>query len=520
MLQALGKRCLALVVRTCDICWVKSAKIEFLHFKPSDMEYLWNIIALGFLCLCFGICVTRLCQNSRSSLLANEYIDNKDFNYPYTESSISLSQNVPASAYLGNYRSQSAAAKLTGKDTNLEFWMKQIGSGLTILMEEAGYDYISQHKSLDFCSRYVVPFLGPSPVDSRPRNWKSFMTDDFSPFEYSWSWESTPKIRFSFEPIGTNAGSAADYFNRSRPLECVDVLRSSLRKSNWLWFDSIANSFYKKEIGAGLAPATSGDSSSPSSIFLALEIGQQEITAKAYFVPVKAEQMGRTRLSVLADTIHGLEHGRGEISAYKLFEEYAQLQETRSPFHIVGVAVDCVDPTVSKLKIYARSQATSFNSICSTLRLGDKVSSWNGEALAELRELWQLVLSLESTYPDSQEVDCVEHKTSGVLYNFDVKANNALPETKIYIPVKHYGKTDRAISQGLATFLERRGKDQHVTAYLKAIERLSSYRQLDDGCGMQTYVSCSVKQGNLALTSYISPEIHHLGRWSLKRESV
>lgn len=381
-------------------------------------------------------------------------------------------------------------------------------------MEEAGYDSITLTRGLDFYSRFVVPFLGPRPLESRARNWKSFMTDDFSPLEYSWSWDDTPKIRYSYEPIGTGAGTALDFFNRTRPLQCVDAMRKAVPETDWQWFDTFAQSFYDDQIGSGHAQQGPQDVSSPSAIFLAVEVGKHETMGKAYLVPVKAEQTGQTRLAVLTEAIQSAEKGSVTLPAYNILHDYVRAQEAISPFHIIGVAVDCIDPCLSRVKIYLRSQGTAFNHVCSTLSLGGRISPWPTSALEELRELWNLVLSLPSDHLDEQELESSSHETSGVLYNFDIKPNNAIPETKIYIPVKHYGRSDRAIAQGLVTFLERHSKAKHTASFLNAIDRLCSYRRLEDGCGFQTYISCAIKKGSLHITSYISPEVHHPGRWT------
>jgi DMATS type aromatic prenyltransferase len=381
-------------------------------------------------------------------------------------------------------------------------------------MAGAGYSNAFQERMLDFFSENVALYMGPGPADGRPQHWRSFMTDDYSPLEYSWAWESSPVIRFSFEPIGASAGSEIDQFNRTEPLKCVDRLRRTLPKSDWRWFDSIANSFYQE--GASRLQGVSPDESSPSSILLAFDIAEKGVMSKVYFVPVKAEQTGQSRLSILHNAVGELQP-KVDLPAYTYLDEYLHSQETVSPFDIIGVSVDCIDPSKSKLKIYARSHSTSFHSVLSTLSLGGKLSLWDEQSIDELRELWQLVLSLPESFPDDRELPHSTHETGGILYNFDVKKDNQYPETKIYIPVKHYGANDEAIAKGLVEFLARRGRDQHAQAFLQSIQQLCSYRALNESCGFQTYIACAVKKGKLSLTSYFSPEIYHPGRRSKRR---
>jgi len=411
--------------------------------------------------------------------------------------------------------SQSAAKPFLNdamKRPTPNLWLDTLGSGLSILMDEAGYDLETQDSGLQFFSQHVVPYLGPCPVKGLPWRWKSFMTDDFSTLEYSWSWSSSPKIRYSFEPVGANAGTAGDPFNRAGPLECAEELRSTIPGSDWRLFDSFAGSLHDSTRDAGLALENNRSLSSPSSIFLAIEVGKRETMAKAYLIPVRAEQIRKSRLSILSESI---EKAPIELPAFKPLDEFIRQRQKTSPLQIIGIAVDCIDPSISKLKIYLRSQETSFTSICSILSLNGRIKTWDDETTRELWGLWTLVLSLPSTHSVHDPLDpgTPQHETSGILYNFDIQTTNHIPSSKIYIPVKHYGKNDRAIAQGLLTFLQQRGRTDHTEEFLRAIESLSEYRLLEDGCGLQTYISCAVKNGRLDLTSYISPEIHHPGRW-------
>lgn len=409
----------------------------------------------------------------------------------------------------------------SSKDLDTDFWMSTTGNDLSILLEEAGYHREARNSSLNVLKTHIAPFLGPRPTQAgAPHNWRSFMTDDYSPLEYSWAWERTPKIRYSYEPIGSEAGSSSDLFNRKRSLENMDSLRSGvLRYADWTWFNAFADVFYSSSApSATSACSTPNDraTSSPSSIFMALEISAEQTAGKAYLVPVKAEQTGRSRLSVLGEAIQTIETPSLTLSAYPAVETYMNhREEAGSPLHIIGVAVDCVDPSLSKLKIYLRAQETSFESVRSVLSLGGAIEPWSDETLADLRELWRHVFSLDNDFSDSMDLRSLTHETAGILYNFDIKANNTVPDTKVYIPVKHYGRNDKAVAEGVVAFMRKKCYPrEHTDAFLRATNRLcGKHRQLADGTGMQTYVSCAVKKGRLSVTSYISPQVYHPRRF-------
>lgn len=366
------------------------------------------------------------------------------------------------------------------------------------------------HKSgLDFFDCNVVPQFEAVSSQCKARSWRSFMTDDFSPFEYSWSWETSPKIRYSFEPVGAKAGTLLDHCNRKRPLACAANLQRTVPDSDWRMFHFFANAFYDSEPDINHRLEWEREISSPSSMFFALELGLTDPVVKAYLIPVIAEQTQQSRLSVLSKS---LGQYSSELFAYPMLEEYIVQRQAHDPIQIIGLAVDCVDPALARLRIYLRSQDTSFNTVQSVLTLDGRIPTWTNEAIADLWNLWKLVLDLPQKHSMNDPLGRVSHETSGMLYNFDIQPHKTWPESKLYIPVKHYGKNDRKIAEGLTAFVREHGQIEQTRKFVRAIERLCSYRRLEDGRGMQTYISCGVKDGKLAITSYISPELNHAGR--------
>ncbi|KAE8376763.1 aromatic prenyltransferase [Aspergillus bertholletiae] len=394
------------------------------------------------------------------------------------------------------------------------FWENAVGIALKTLMGGAGYDAATLQANLMFVSQIVAPALGARPIQGQAPRWKSFMTDDYSPLEYSWSWDGErPTIRYSFEPIGPLAGTKWDPHNHQAGMACVDQLQRHLPDADWRWFAHFARAFHQ-DTSAKIAP-TNSPGPSLSSVFIGFDLGRDgHRMCKMYLLPVKAEQTGQSRLEVLDDAIRTLPQF-SDLSAYPPLEGFLRHQEALgTPAHIIAVAVDCVDPSASKLKIYFRSSSTSFASVKDTLTAGKVVSSWDDSSLEQLKELWYLVFGLSPDFPCSQELPVKSHETSGVLYNFDIKFCNHEPETKVYIPVRHYAQSDRAIATGLVKFLQRHGRQpQYHERFLQTLERYASFRSLDQGCGVQTYIACAFKRGKLSLTSYFSAEIYHPGRW-------
>jgi DMATS type aromatic prenyltransferase len=403
-------------------------------------------------------------------------------------------------------------------ELDTRFWGETVGTALSTLMKGADYDAATMEEHLAFCSQSVAPYLGQRPIQGQLPPWRSFMTDDFSPLEYSWSWEkSRPVIRYSFEPIGAKAGTALDPYNHEGPMEWVDHIcqHHKLPSANWQWFTHLARAFYQDPCSpvAEQAPIYAPRVSSPSSVFVGFDLGSNGLMGKMYLVPVIAEQTGQSRLTVLNDALRTLPNCR-ELLAYKYLDRFLQIRNKTDPVHILGVATDCTDLANSKLKIYFRSPVTTFASVKDTLTAGGTVTLWNDNQLGELRDLWFRLLGLPPDFPEDRELPEKTHETGGILYNYDIKPGNQQPETKVYIPVRHYGKNDIAIARELVGFLRARlgHEEKYYQNFFQVLDKFSSFRDPRQGCGLQTYISCALKGEKLSLTSYLSPQIYHPGR--------
>ena len=72
------------------------------------------------------------------------------------------------------------------------------------MLQAAGYNSETEERYAVFYDEQVAPLLGPRPDEKDGPVWPSFMTDDHSPVELSWSWKAqnaSPEVRLSLEPI-------------------------------------------------------------------------------------------------------------------------------------------------------------------------------------------------------------------------------------------------------------------------------------------------------------------------------
>ncbi|KAG7001491.1 4-O-dimethylallyl-L-tyrosine synthase [Physcia stellaris] len=407
-------------------------------------------------------------------------------------------------------------------------WWQATGPSLLHMLEEAKYDSHSQQKHLTFYSKHLVHRLGPWPLgQEQPSRWRSFVTDDFSPLEYSWSWNKgsldAPKVRYTIELVGPEAGSVQDSFNITAAVDTAREIACNSPNVDLTWFNHFLSAFVDPSLPLTLLQADSlVATASPSSVFLAFDLNHNgTIAMKAYLIPLKAEQTGTSRLGVVSDTIAALP---SPFPSFSILEEFLLTHTLGLSTSIVGVGVDCVHPSKARLRLYVRFSITCFDKVIDMLTLGGTLPTLkSAKALGKFRKLWYQLLSLPSDFPTSSDLPSTNHETGGILYSFDVKPGNVLPEAKIYVPVKHYAENDSKAFYGLKSFLEEEGKSQWIDAFQEVLQSVSSRRRRTgvDGRegnaigsmewekqrGMQTYVGVGFEGDDLALTSYIAPQL-------------
>jgi DMATS type aromatic prenyltransferase len=314
------------------------------------------------------------------------------------------------------------------------------------------------------------------------------------------------------EAIGRLAGSSFDPVNQISTLELRHDLAKHNPQTDWTLFDFLQNSFYDKKQGLQLR-LKSSEGSSPTSIMMAFAL-DREIATKAYFFPLNAEQRNITRLQFLKEIMGQLRTEKISLSGFDHLLGFLKTPQGIT-CNIICLAIDCVQPGRSRYKIYVRSPETSFERVWDMMTMGGRLKGLGNTSRANLKDLWRLTLGLDEDFNERAPLPGKAHATAGVLYYYDIKAGDEAPESKVYVPVRHYAANDRDIINGLGEYLRTRGLDDYLPNFIRALEATCSHRRLDEGAGFQTYVGCCIgKGGTLQLCSYINPEIYHPKRWS------
>ncbi|KAK0387751.1 hypothetical protein NLU13_3996 [Sarocladium strictum] len=410
-------------------------------------------------------------------------------------------------------------------DDDCELWNQEIGSQLATMLEMAEYSASSQVLHTDFFLNSVSPFLGYHPKGEKPlpHIWKSFMTDDHTPVELSWAWSSgdrkAPVVRYSVEPISRAACRGLDMDNVDAN---VRMLGEALRIAPDM--DLCLHRHFRKALTASRG-STAGrgqldqDASVASAVpqaqcFIAFDLQDDHVVVKQYYIPNRRSmELGCDNWRLVRDALLNIPAAwmpRIDPALSVLTEFIGSFDADKAPT-VEIMAVDCIDPAQSRLKIYCRSRSTSFDSVVHMLALGGRKPLQADERSA-LWDLWMAVFSLTPETYSSAEQGLPEkgHRTAGLLYYYELKANSSCPKSKVYLPVRHYAQNDDQIARGLSSFLEARGKGFKSGSYYDAVRKLCKNRNLSDGLGFHTYVSWAGDKGKWNITAYFNPQSYSI----------
>lgn len=341
-----------------------------------------------------------------------------------------------------------------------QYWWQGSGYALAVLLRNAGYDDAAQIRILEFFARRITGSLGVANEPGAPQQqrWKSFMTDDNTPIELSWDWHTgveRPTVRFSIEPVGLDAGGPSDPRNERAAAEFKRAVPQALPATDMRWFDHF-EAFFSEGMDRNVVEGH------PSKVFWAFDLGEKDITSKAYFFPgYRARATGATNLQVIAEAIAAAPSCTPEkLGAFDAFASYVHEHEQagHAPLELDMLAIDMMDPSQSRLKIYFRNRQTTFQSVRETMTLGGRVTGADmDQGLAHLKSLWAALFDQEGD-DDNAPLGRADHRTAGILYNVEFRLGGSqqqqAPKAKIYIPVRHYARSDAHVVAAVGKFVD------------------------------------------------------------------
>lgn len=261
------------------------------------------------------------------------------------------------------------ASKWLEGTTQSQPWRTLVGSQLSILAHESEYNVDRQLEVLLFLYSQALPRVGPlySPEKSSEwsRRWASLLTDDGSPFEYSWKWNGsspdTPEIRYCIEAIGAHTGTPGDPFNfleTERLLADELAARLSQPRLDLTWHHHLTKTLGVQD----RKPAPTNPEAPPSSMFVAFEHVANGTVVKNYYLPASdPESGGVPTFPTFANATRGILENTDALDAAMYYVTRDPVGSTMAPDML---AIDWIDPAKSRLKLYASSPKSSFASNC------------------------------------------------------------------------------------------------------------------------------------------------------------
>ncbi|CAK4032110.1 dimethylallyl tryptophan synthase 1 [Lecanosticta acicola] len=424
---------------------------------------------------------------------------------------------------------------LPPRDEDFEYWWQLTGLHLAIMLQAAEYPSERQYNALLFHYHYVVPYLGPRPKPDGTMKWQSLLGVEGSPIEYSWKWNAPgglPDVRYCMEAIDQYTGSAMDPLNQHAHREMLHHMAEAFPSVNLSWVNHFFATLYDHDPSKYVAEAAAG-SHFTTTVMTAPEFLPEGLNVKTYFIPRKIGQTeGQIPLAEWEKSLQLLDPGNKARAAMHEFLSMTAEGQAMSPFML---AVDDVTPEKSRLKFYFQTSHTSFQSVREIMTLGGAIKVPD-EKLAELKSLVYAVTDLPEDFPEEDEAPLTQAYAplakenfvelpillAGYIYYFEIAPGQTLPQIKFYTPVRRYGPDDYKLAGGITKWMAAHGRGEYTDRYFNMLNNLSQHRRLQDGKGIQTYVSCLIKRsGSLDITSYLGPEAFDPGRGeSSRRRSV
>ncbi|KAL4791624.1 tryptophan dimethylallyltransferase-domain-containing protein [Aspergillus venezuelensis] len=425
---------------------------------------------------------------------------------------------------------------LPSRGPDADAWWQLTGRHLAVLLEAAAYPIEKQYECLLFHYHYAAPNLGPAPKEgASPTQWKSMLQLDGTPFEFSWKWNTPngePDVRIGLEPIGPMAGTPLDPLNHSATREVLHKLSSAVPDADLTWTHHFLATLFDHDYAKYTAEAAKGAMIGTSLIF-SLEFLRESTGIKTYFQPRMLNQHGFLDIPRWEASFQKLHPDAPSRLALHEFMNTNAEGKLLKPFCL---SVDNCDPASARLKWYFNSPHTSFKAIREIMTLGGRIANTETRE-KQFLELFDLLKTLAEKPADFSEdsefpfassnsdtivtnFDEMPDMLKGCVYFFDIAPGKNLPAIKLYFPIRNHCKHDLAAINNLIKWLDSRGRGQYGPAFLRALEAIADYRRLDDGGGLQSFVSCQFKSdGSLDLTSYFNPQAFHSARLTNRRST-
>lgn len=340
---------------------------------------------------------------------------------------------------------------------------------LHALCEALGYE-AGQTQEMAAIFRLLASSWGDRPVDAPPL-WASDITDDHTPYEFSVAVDGgLPEIRFLLEVQGQPPSIAANW-DAARAMNArlgaeLDVELGRLAAIEDLFAPTPAcrrfSLWHAVCFPRGGAPKF-----------------------KAYLNPQVrgwAEAYDLTRAALARLGLGG-----------------AELPPATAQDEICYFSLDLSRERGARVKVYtAHYNGTG-------AQIDAAVAGAKGYVPEQAAEFCQTMADAPGPYQSRPVLTCLSF----------IEGDNRPATATIHFPLRSYAPNDAAARARVLSYIHAEG----ASVYDRALEAFA-HRRLDDGVGMQTYVSLRQERGHRRLTVYLAPEVYDVGQSPMTQPKV
>jgi DMATS type aromatic prenyltransferase len=169
---------------------------------------------------------------------------------------------------------------------------------------------------------------------------------------------------------------------------------------------------------------------------------------------MRAFQLGITQGELVINTVRGLNGDGIDMNpGLAAFEEYLNSGGPVNHKNVEMLAIDCVEPSRARAKIYVNSFNNTYNKVADIYTMGGRIKDKSiVKSLEPLKELWRILYDMPEQDFEDIELPNIMHPRSCFVIGFEFKSGQPYPLPKIYFPMWHYAKSDLQISNALSAF--------------------------------------------------------------------
>ncbi|MAD85006.1 MAG: hypothetical protein CL912_18765 [Deltaproteobacteria bacterium] len=391
------------------------------------------------------------------------------------DSANSSSTDTPAmslhSAEVSDNSTSTTPADGSLSPTRDSFWEGIITPLFKSLLSTAKYPEEIHKQYTVFLEKVIIPALGPRPDGSS--TWTPHLTKEHSPFEPSRNIQGDKQqIRFTIEPVGSEAGTTSDVLNQEYPLSLVDNLATTNQcpSLDTTWWKHFTSELFLSNSETLSLQALSPPARVTPTCFLAFDLPAEDFAPilKAYLFPHRRALMsGKTTTQCIIDSVKRLHLPEiSVLSALSHIESFLnskhstteQALDSKVISNLGGeehgksiemMAIDCIDPYKARIKLYVKENVASFENVKTIYTLGGRRSGAEiDKGLGAFEKFWVALFG---------DMENTELEPAFLFLGLEVIPGVEMPEVKLYVPAWTCRFGDGEITSRLASYFKSEG---------------------------------------------------------------